>query len=1147
MKDTTLPKPSLHSLWGALWRRRLTLAKAAIVLIVAVFIGLAVLINTMPDRVDEQQTIVLGQTAFVPDSLASLRVVVRDFASALPIPDAVIRIALAPKDEAGPARTLYEGHADTFGTAQVSFYVPADLSGEQTLIVETSSPVGKDRVTKAVTVERSYKILLTSDKPLYQPGQTVHLRALALSALDMTPARNQPLNFLIEDPKGNKVFRQTATTSEYGIAAADFELASEVNTGSYKLSASLGDTTSEKTVTVKPYVLPKFKVNVAADKTFYLPGERVVGYVQADYFFGKPTAEAEVTIRGYVYDVERREVVEIVGQTDEQGHFAFAFDLPTYLVGGGLEQDQAEFGLEVAVTDQARHTEQTSKVLPIAQEPIVIEAVPESGELKPGVENILYILTAYPDGLPAETRLTVEVNGELFALDSGHYGLAELRYTPTRPYAVLRITAQDASGRQASKQVEMTAADAPEHVLLRADRAVYQVGETMHLEVLASTGRGTAYLDIVKEGQTLSTRAAEIADGRAALDIDLVPELFGTLQLHAYKVLHDGTIVRDSRLVVVDPPSDLDLAITTDRAEYRPGEVAQVAFRTEGQAGPVQSALGIAVVDESVFALQEQDPGFAKLYFLLEQELREPRYQIKGFQLPGAMPPEDEAEVRQVQDQSAHATWADAPVQDFDLRSDSRIEKLRRVVEDQIQAFKDLTAAISWPLLLIPIILWGVVLYGLRGSGVLKKALKRLVASAGVALFALPFVACFLFAFASLVYRTEGIVFYGVVLAWLIALLTLGVYAWVSRDERVKFACVLAAAFAALGVLLAFGNERSGEPNLAVMLFLGLACLAYLVAIYLLGVGLWIEGRRTAAVSAIALAVLLLPAIVAAAAMPQVTSPLVRTLGDPALYVGPMGWLTGCAPLAYEAPPQPTQAPAVELEKEAAAPGQAATEAPRLRQYFPETLYWNPEAVTDSEGFLALDIPLADSITTWRLTALASSQRGELGMSTLGIRVFQDFFIDLDLPVSLTQGDEVSIPVAVYNYLPEAQTVRLEVAEADWFELHDALSKELTIASNDIEVVYFRLQVTRFGRQALRVTAWGERMSDAIQKEVAIVPDGKEIRQTASDWLQQTTVRTLNIPAQAIEGTARIEVKVYPGVVSQIVEGLEKIMRMPFG
>ena len=45
----------------------------------------------------------------------------------------------------------------------------------------------------------------------------------------------------------------------------DFQLASEVNTGDYHLRASLGEVRSEKTVSVRPYVLPKFKAELKAE------------------------------------------------------------------------------------------------------------------------------------------------------------------------------------------------------------------------------------------------------------------------------------------------------------------------------------------------------------------------------------------------------------------------------------------------------------------------------------------------------------------------------------------------------------------------------------------------------------------------------------------------------------------------------------------------------------------------------------------------------------------------------------------------------------------------------------------------------------------------------------------------------------------
>jgi hypothetical protein len=42
----------------------------------------------------------------------------------------------------------------------------------------------------------------------------------------------------------------------------------------------------------------------------------------------------------------------------------------------------------------------------------------------------------------------------------------------------------------------------------------------------------------------------------------------------------------------------------------------------------VQAALGLQVVDEVVFALAEKQPGFAKVFFYLEQEAMKPRYEI---------------------------------------------------------------------------------------------------------------------------------------------------------------------------------------------------------------------------------------------------------------------------------------------------------------------------------------------------------------------------------------------------------------------------------------------------------------------------------------------------------------------------------------
>ena len=45
---------------------------------------------------------------------------------------------------------------------------------------------------------------------------------------------------------------------------------------------------------------------------------------------------------------------------------------------------------------------------------------------------------------------------------------------------------------------------------------------------------GTAYVDVVKEGQTVLTRDLDIVDGQAELALTATPDLAGTLDFNAY-------------------------------------------------------------------------------------------------------------------------------------------------------------------------------------------------------------------------------------------------------------------------------------------------------------------------------------------------------------------------------------------------------------------------------------------------------------------------------------------------------------------------------------------------------------------------------------------------------------------------------------
>src|SRR5262249_53079374 len=163
---------------------------------------------------------------------------VRSVKENLPLAGALVAVRLVNKDKNIP---LFKGMTPANGQIEGELRIPALPKGQYTLQVLTKSPLGEDKLERNVQVKADAKILLLSDKPVYQPGQEMHLRALVLRPFDLRPVENSELLFEIEDGKGNKVFKKAVRTTAFGVASADFQLADEVNQGDYHLDARLGD------------------------------------------------------------------------------------------------------------------------------------------------------------------------------------------------------------------------------------------------------------------------------------------------------------------------------------------------------------------------------------------------------------------------------------------------------------------------------------------------------------------------------------------------------------------------------------------------------------------------------------------------------------------------------------------------------------------------------------------------------------------------------------------------------------------------------------------------------------------------------------------------------------------------------------------
>ena len=223
-------------------------------------------------------------------------------------------------------------------------------------------------------------------------------------------------------------------------------------------------------------------------------------------------------------------------------------------------------------------------------------------------------------------------------------------------------------------------------------------------------------------------------------------------------------------------------------------------------------------------------------------------------------------------------------------------------------------------------------------------------------------------------------------------------------------------------------------------------------------------------------------------------------------------------------------------------------EVQRVRQFFPETWLWTG-LFTDRSGHGTVGVTAPDSITTWMLRAVGISKVHGLGISEAELTVFQEFFLQVDLPYSAIRGEELPVRVALYNYLDTPQEIFVDLEPTDDFDLLDDAQKVVTVPGNDIGGATFTIRPKTPGMAPLKVTARSTAAADAVIKELLIRPEGVA-RETVENLVlsagdSQTVAAT--IPSSAVADSGRVHVAVTGNYLTQSIDGLEKLLKMPFG
>ncbi|KAE8300826.1 Complement C3 Complement C3 beta chain Complement C3 alpha chain [Larimichthys crocea] len=176
------------------------------------------------------------------------------------------------------------------------------------------------------------------------------------------------------------------------------------------------------------------------------------------------------------------------------------------------------------------------------------------------------------------------------------------------------------------------------------------------------------------------------------------------------------------------------------------------------------------------------------------------------------------------------------------------------------------------------------------------------------------------------------------------------------------------------------------------------------------------------------------------------------------------------------------------------------------RTKFPESWLWKdinlpacPKQIPNCRTTSVVEVVrLQDSITTWQFTGISLSRtHGICVGESLEVIVRKDFFIDLRLPYSAVQGEQLEVKAILHNYSPDEITVRVDLTETEHVcsvaSKHGRYRQEVKMGGLTTLSVPFIIIPMKDGQYPIKVKAIvkDSGFNDGIEKKLRVWPHGE--------------------------------------------------------
>ncbi len=219
------------------------------------------------------------------------------------------------------------------------------------------------------------------------------------------------------------------------------------------------------------------------------------------------------------------------------------------------------------------------------------------------------------------------------------------------------------------------------------------------------------------------------------------------------------------------------------------------------------------------------------------------------------------------------------------------------------------------------------------------------------------------------------------------------------------------------------------------------------------------------------------------------------------------------------------------------------------RDDFRETIYWNPAVETNAQGDADVHFVASDAVTAFRATAEGFAATGTPGGGDTTFQSKLPLTLEAHLPVEVTSGDTIRLPITLSNETGEAIDADLATTFGTAFRIATPVAGKIHLAPHAKQSVFAALDVVATeGSAEVALALRGRGLSDEMTKTIRVVPRGFPLEVSGSGTAKSGVPahHTFEL-AGALPGTVHAMVTMYPSPVAAMTQGMAGMIREPGG